>query len=150
MPPLRPLGRLYRIAVLWKARLEPALKEHGLTAANFHVLVTLRQAGPSHRLTTGQLAALDMVTCSGMTVRADRLEKEGLITRERDDRDRRIIHLRLTDRGVDLVDRLLAHYYAVEEQLTATLDADEHRVLTKLADSLERSLEHPADAPEAL
>ncbi|MBO1415122.1 MarR family winged helix-turn-helix transcriptional regulator [Streptomyces sp. FH025] len=145
MSPLRPLGRLYRIAALWKARLEPVLKESGLSAAHFPMLVTLRQAGPSHRLTTGQLAALDMVTCSGMTIRADKLEKEGLITRERDDGDRRIIHLRLTERGVDLVDRLLAHYYAAEEELMATLDADEHLVLTKLADRLESSLDGPVD-----
>ncbi|MER7771284.1 MarR family transcriptional regulator [Kitasatospora sp. NPDC096140] len=140
-----PLGRLYRIATLWKARLEPVLKAHGLTAAGFGVLVTLHRAGPGHRLTTGQLAALDLVTCSGMTIRADKLEQQGLIVRERDDDDRRIIHLRLTRAGAELVDRLLAHYRAAEEQLMATLDADAHRILTELAVTLERAL-HP-DAP---
>ncbi|MFE3229412.1 MarR family winged helix-turn-helix transcriptional regulator [Nocardia sp. NPDC059228] len=144
-PALRPLGRLYRIAALWKAQLAPVLKERGLNAATFHVLVTLRQTDASHRLTTSQLAALDRVTCSVMTVRADKLEREGLITRERDEQDRRIIHLRLTEYGLDLTDRLLAHYHATEQQLLATLDADEHLVLAKLVSSLERSIGRPAE-----
>ncbi|MFG2695284.1 MarR family winged helix-turn-helix transcriptional regulator [Kitasatospora sp. NPDC048407] len=133
---------MYRIATLWKTRLEPLLKRHGLTATGFHVLVTLRQAGPAHSLTTGQLAALGLVTCSGMTIRADKLEQQRLIVRERDDHDRRIIHLRLTEHGLDLVDHLLAHYRACEQRLLATLDADEQRTLSKLLGSMEHSLRH--------
>ncbi|MFD7846426.1 MarR family winged helix-turn-helix transcriptional regulator [Nocardia sp. NPDC059764] len=146
-PAFRPLGRLYRIAALWKAQLAPVLKQHGLNAASFHVLVTLRRADAAHSLTTSQLAALDMVTCSGMTVRADKLERAGLITRERDEQDRRIIHLRLTEYGLDLTDRLLAHYHTTEQQLLATLDADEHLALERLVSSLERSLHRDADGP---
>ncbi|MGK4584174.1 MarR family winged helix-turn-helix transcriptional regulator [Kitasatospora sp. HPMI-4] len=143
----RLLGRLYRVVALWKAQLEPVLKDHGITAANFHVLATLRRAGPSHRLTTSQMAAIDQVTCSGMTVRADSLERKGLIIRERDEHDRRIIHLRLTQRGLDLVDLVLTHHRALEEQLMADLDDSEHHAITALLDRLERSLRHYAEEP---
>lgn len=71
-----------------------------------------------------------------MTVRADKLEREGLITRERDEQDRRIIHLRLTEYGLDLTDRLLAHCHATEQQLLATLDADEHHRLAEPASTV--------------
>ncbi|WP_161801035.1 MarR family winged helix-turn-helix transcriptional regulator [Kitasatospora griseola] len=147
--PLRPLGRLYEVASTLTAQLAADLKEHGLTAPTFHILAVLRQAGPAHRLTTGQLAAIDMVTCSGMTVRADKLERSGLIVRERDEHDRRVIHLRLTGRGLDLTDRILAGQHAREARLMAALDTDELQALARLADTLERALQHVADDPPA-
>lgn len=140
-PPVRPLDRMYRIIALWKEQLAPALKEHGLTVAHFHVLAVLRQAGPSHRLTTGQLAAGEMVTCSGMTARANHLERKALIARERDERDRRVIHLRLTEDGRRLVDQVIARHHLMEQRLMAGLDAGERRALAGLLTSLERFLE---------
>ncbi|MFD8594309.1 MarR family winged helix-turn-helix transcriptional regulator [Kitasatospora sp. NPDC059646] len=144
--PLRPLGRLHDVASALTALLASDLKEHGLTAPAFHILAVLRRAGPDHRLTTGRLAAIDMVTCSGMTVRADKLEKSGLVVRERDENDRRVVHLRLTERGLRLTDRVLAGLHAREARLTAGFDADELRALAGLADRLERALQHSAGA----
>ncbi|PJN26020.1 MarR family winged helix-turn-helix transcriptional regulator [Kitasatospora sp. CB02891] len=145
--PLRPLGVLHHVASTLTAQLAADLKAHGLTAPTFHILAVLRKAGPADRLTTGQLAAIDMVTCSGMTVRADKLERTGLIVRERDEHDRRVIHLRLTERGLDLTDRILAGQHAREARLMAALDTDELQALAKLADALERALQHAADGP---
>ncbi|MEU3563480.1 MarR family transcriptional regulator [Kitasatospora sp. NPDC006786] len=146
-PPVRPLDRMYRIIALWKGHLAPALKENGLTVAHFHVLAVLRRAGPSHRLTTGQLAAGEMVTGSGMTARADQLERKGLIARERDERDRRIIHLRLTDRGLCLVDQVIARHRLMEQRLMAGLDDGEHRALAGLLTRLEHLLEGDTGTP---
>ncbi|MFG2905492.1 MarR family winged helix-turn-helix transcriptional regulator [Kitasatospora sp. NPDC048286] len=139
--PLRPLDRLYRVIALWKEQLTPVLKQHGLTLATFHVLAALRQAGPSHRLTTGQLAAGEKVTCSGMTGRADQLERKGLIARERDEHDRRIIHLRLTEPGLRLVDQVLTHHRLMEQQLMAGFDGDERQAFAGLLVKLEHLLE---------
>ncbi|MFD4660876.1 MarR family winged helix-turn-helix transcriptional regulator [Kitasatospora sp. NPDC058444] len=146
-PPVRPLDRMYRIIGLWKEQLAPALKEHGLTVAHFHVLAVLRQAGPFHCLTTGQLAAGERVTGSGMTARANQLERKGLIARERDQRDRRIIHLRLTERGLHLVDQVIARHHLMEQRLMAGLDEAEHRALAGLLTRLEHFLEGDDGAP---
>jgi DNA-binding MarR family transcriptional regulator len=144
--PLQVMARLHRTFSRYQALLTHSLEAYGLNVAGFDVLTALRRAGPPYRLTAGQLAASGLITSAGVTLRADRLEKDGLIVRERDEQDRRIVYSRLTERGLALVDEVFARHLDNERRMLADLSGDERRLLAALLGRLERSLEHAQEA----
>ncbi len=98
--PLEVLARLHRSFLRYSTRLTTSIERHGLSVAGFDVLTALRRSGAPYRLTAGQLADTGLVSSAGVTLRIDRLEKDGLIVRERDAEDRRVVYSRLTDQGL--------------------------------------------------
>lgn len=76
----------------------------GLSLAEHEVLLRLGHA-PKDQLRMYDLSDLLMLSKSGVTRLVDRLEKRGLIERELCDRDRRVIHARLTKDGRRLLER---------------------------------------------
>ena len=77
-------------------------REHGLPLSSYEVLMNLADAD-GNRLRMGELADRLLLSRSGITRLADRLEKQGLIARERCHDDGRGYFALLTDRGRDLV-----------------------------------------------
>jgi DNA-binding MarR family transcriptional regulator len=138
--PLQVLARLHRTFVRYQGLLTASLDEFGLSVAGFDVLTALRRAGAPYRLTAGALAASGLISSAGVTLRLDRLEKESLIIRERDDQDRRIVYSRLTDRGLALIDKVFDAHLENERAMLAGLSADERRMLAGLLGRLEHSL----------
>src|SRR4051812_7775556 len=67
-----------------------------LAGPQLHIIIWLGHDGP---LTMGELARRLGVSQKGVTGLADRLEKHGYCEREADDRDRRVVRLRLTGQG---------------------------------------------------
>ena len=63
-------------------------REHGLPLSSYEVLIYLAGA-PAGRLRMGELAASMLVSRSGLTRLVDRLERDGLVTRERCEDDAR-------------------------------------------------------------
>ncbi len=146
--PLQVLARLHRTFTRYQALLTDSLDAHGLNVAGFDVLTALRRAGAPYRLTAGQLAASGLITSAGVTLRADRLEKDGLIVRERDGQDRRIVYSRLTERGLTLIDEVFDRHLENERRMLAGLSGDERRLLAALLARLEHSLERAEERPE--
>jgi len=72
----------------------------GLPMSSYNVLRLLQQA-PGCRLRLGELARAVLLTRSGMTRLANRMERAGLLRREEYARDRRGSCVVLTDRGRD-------------------------------------------------
>ena len=68
----------------------------GLTPSQFGVLETLYHLGP---LMVGQLAQKHLKSPNNFTTVVDNLEKQGLVRRERDQEDRRVVMVHLTDEG---------------------------------------------------
>jgi DNA-binding MarR family transcriptional regulator len=91
--------RFLRFNLLSHKRLEADLEKQGLTPPQFYVLATIGYAGG---LPFGEIGAKMMVTVSNLTGIVDRLEEKNLVTRERDERDRRVVRVVLTDRGAKL------------------------------------------------
>src|SRR4051812_14260173 len=69
-----------------------------LAGPQLHVIVWLGHDGT---LTMGELARRLGVSQKGVTGLADRLEEHGYCGREADDRDRRVVRLRLTGKGTE-------------------------------------------------
>ncbi|QFG22975.1 TetR family transcriptional regulator [Actinomadura sp. WMMB 499] len=131
----------------YQSMVKRAMRPHGVSAAAFEVLDVLRRAGDPHRRTMGEVAAAGAAGGGGLTQHADRLEAAGLILRERDAGDRRIVHLRLTAAGLDLAVRVAAERTAAERELLAGLTAADQERLAALLEALGRSL--PGAAPGA-
>ncbi|MFC4947319.1 MarR family winged helix-turn-helix transcriptional regulator [Pseudonocardia sp. GCM10023141] len=115
------IGRLKRLAQLVDAELRRTFSVHGLDAASFDVLATLRRSAPPHRLTPAQLMRSAMVTSGAITQRLDRLQEAALVTRDRSASDGRVVEVALTPAGRDLIDRVLPDHLAAEHRLLAAL-----------------------------
>jgi DNA-binding MarR family transcriptional regulator len=84
---------------------EELLKSAGLTGAQYNVLRILRGAGPGGLPCSGigdRMISHD----PDMTRLLDRMEKRGVIFRERQTDDRRVIKTRVTSQGLDLLKTL--------------------------------------------
>ena len=134
--PMGIIGRIQRAS----RRLERGISENfarfGLQLWEFDILSTLRRSGPPYRLTAGALSASAMVTSGAITNRVDRLVERGLVTRETDPNNRRSVVITLSPAGWDLIEEVLAHHVTREEQLLASLSADEQERLAGLLRTL--------------
>jgi DNA-binding MarR family transcriptional regulator len=74
---------------------------HGLHPTDFEALVHVMDAeGGGTPLTPGELAGKLRLSSGATTAVVDRLEKQGHVRRDRDDVDRRKVHLRWAEHGV--------------------------------------------------
>jgi DNA-binding MarR family transcriptional regulator len=99
------VGRLWSdVAIQAKRAIKPALEAQGVTMPQAIALQTLLVAG-------GRESARDLgrdchMLASTVTGVIDRLEGAGHVRRERDQRDRRVVWVTLTDEGRALAERL--------------------------------------------
>ena len=126
------IGRVSRLAVDLAVQLRRVYAQFGLEEWEFDVLATLRRHGDPFRLTAGQLVASTMVTSGAMTNRIDRLAKRGLVRRERDESDGRVVWVALTDEGLDLIDRAVPAHAENELRMIGSLTAEEQQQLVAL------------------
>jgi DNA-binding MarR family transcriptional regulator len=82
-----------------------------------------------------------MLSSGGMTKRLDRLVERGLVERRPDPDDRRGTRVRLTARGLELIDAALPLHAANEERLLSALGARERRELDRLLRKLLAALD---------
>ena len=109
------------------------LAEHDLPLASYDVLVQLSEA-PDRRLRMTELADRVLLSRSGLTRLADRLEREGLLTREPCPSDARGTLAVLTDAGLARLRKAWpTHLRGVEQHVTGRLTPDE---IGQLADLL--------------
>lgn len=118
LPGLDPLAegiitRMQRIVSLLHKQQCADVQQRGLLPGEYSTLHALRRRGRPYAATASELAADLMVPPQTMTGRLDSLEGRGLVVRERDDGDRRRVHVRMTPAGER------AWRGAVEEQGTA-------------------------------
>ncbi|TPM98108.1 MarR family transcriptional regulator [Mesorhizobium sp. B2-1-3A] len=135
--PMAVLGRLNEASsLIARDRLAPLFARFGLQAGEFDVLATLRRSGAPYALTPTALYEATMVTSGAMTNRLDRLEKAGLIVRGPHPNDRRGIVVRLTGKGLALIDEALTAHVANEHEILAGLSDAEREMLARLLGKL--------------
>ncbi|MEM6673978.1 MAG: MarR family transcriptional regulator [Planctomycetota bacterium] len=102
-------------------------KQHGLTQATYNVLRILRGAGPEG-LPCSSVGDRLVTRVPDVTRLLDRMERDGLVRRERSSEDRRVVLAFLSDEGrarVDSLDEpvLAAHLAQFEGFTTAELES---------------------------
>ena len=135
--PMELVGRVIVLAEHLERSVEAALERHHLTLGQFDILATLRRHGPKGGLTPTQLLESVMLSSGGMTARLDTLERDKLIYRKQEPRDRRMVLVALTAKGRRVIDASTATRFAEAAESMPPLTTDER---TTLADLLRRWL----------
>ncbi|HSM03011.1 MAG TPA: MarR family transcriptional regulator [Longimicrobiales bacterium] len=116
------------------------IADYGLTAPQFGILEALYHLGP---LSLGDLAGKLLVTGGNITYVMDRLESQGLVSRDRSGPDRRVVMACLTDEGAELIRDVFPGHAAFVHELTEGLTTEEQDRLRALLKKWGRSLAEP-------
>lgn len=142
-PLLTLMGLVFESAAGAQDLLEGTIgRDSGLTGQLLEPLLRLcRTEGGSLRMT--DLAAQCRYSPSAVTRVSDRLEALGFATRRACPEDRRVVHLVITGAGREVVESSMpAHVRTIDEDILATLDADERVELERLMRKV-RDAVHP-------
>lgn len=148
--PMAILGRALRLTNMVRPSIEATFAGFDLDRGEFDVIATLRRAGPPYRLTPTEMYSLLMISSGGLTHRLDRLEKAGLIRREKSPNDGRSMLVALTDAGNVLAETAFRQDMASELRFLAPLSSTERETLAgllrKLITGIERDVIKGDDA----
>ena len=127
--------RFLRFNIFSNKKLQVGLEKVGLTPPQYYVLATLGYFGG---LPFSEIGAKMMVTVSNLTGIVDRLEEKKLVVRERDKQDRRVIHVKLTDKGTKTYKTAIAAFEKTVARVFSPLDEPEQKQLMHLLRKLLR------------
>lgn len=80
------------------------LSNFEITPPQFHALLALKETG---ELTMGELCQAMYLACSTVTDLTERMQQKGYVTRTKDPNDRRVMKVRLEDRGREIIEHVL-------------------------------------------
>ncbi|MEO7520175.1 MAG: MarR family transcriptional regulator [Gemmatimonas sp.] len=115
-----------------------ALEPFGLTTAQFSTLQVLL-AAETESLGCSEIAQRLGGPGPDVTRLIDRLEAAGLVSRDRSQIDRRLVHARITVAGRKAVDDAAPSVNQAEEQAMSSLAATERLALARLLASVQKS-----------
>lgn len=136
---LSSLRRIIRSVDSYSRRLAT---EYGMTVPQLLCMLKIDELGP---LTLKELSREVYLNPSTIVGIVDRLEKSGILTRERSVKDRRRVRISLTDRGKDLVERSPS---PLQDSLVRSIEQLPELERATIALSLERIIEC-IDTPES-
>lgn len=112
MPEQQAYLNLIRTAELLGQRVADLMSEHGLSGKQYNVLRAIRRGG-ADGLSISQISEQMTDPRADVTRLLDRLVRDGLVDRQPDDADRRVVRTYLTEAGTKLLE-------AIDEPLLAT------------------------------
>jgi DNA-binding MarR family transcriptional regulator len=114
------------------------LKPYGLSPAQYNALRILRGAHPE-QLNCRQVASRMMTREPDLTRLIDRLEKAGLVRRERQPSDRRVVRIGITSAGLALLASIDEPMLALHRLQFAVLSPKQLAAFTRMARRLYES-----------
>jgi DNA-binding MarR family transcriptional regulator len=123
IPVLAPLG------VAFKRMMAMVERETGLSAPKWFVLVVLSKRDGTSQ---GEVSQLFEVDPSRVTRIGQALESDGLVRRDRDPEDNRVVRMYLTDEGRRRLRRLPALNRRIEERIRSVFSEEEHEELKRM------------------
>ena len=121
--------RFLRFSLTSHKKLEDDLSEVGLTPPQFYVLATIGYAGG---LPFGEIGAKMMVTVSNLTGIVDRLEEKKIVSRKRDENDRRVVHVVLTEKGTKLYKTAIPLFEKSTAEIFSSLEKPNQKELSAI------------------
>lgn len=110
------------------------MREFGLTPSQYNVLRILR--GEGKPLPILEIASRTVAVVPGITGLIDRLEKAGYVNRVRCDKDRRVIHVALADKGTRTLAELEEPLAELHHRLLGHLAGAELKELIRLLEKV--------------
>ena len=109
-----------------------------LTFSQFAVLEALYHLGT---MTQGEISSKILKSTSNITTVIDNLERDGLVQRERNTDDRRVIHVHLTEAGTRKLESVFPDHVAALVEIFSILSATEQQTLGALCKKLGKGME---------
>lgn len=109
---------------------------YGLSHSTYNILRVLRGDGRGRALSCGQINRELVTPVPDVTRLVDRLVRAGLVEREKVERDRRLVLVRITRGGLDLLSRLDGPVAALERRELGHLSESALRTLSRLLERL--------------
>jgi MarR family transcriptional regulator, organic hydroperoxide resistance regulator len=116
--------------------LGPEISEHleeGLTGDQFFILRIIENKG---RVISSELAEEFRVKPSAITAMIDRMIKNDFVTRERDEKDRRVVYITMTDKGKEVLERSEKKRIDIIEKYMSQLETEELESLVQIYEKL--------------
>ncbi len=141
-PASPPIGlKLTRTSRAVSQAFERAMAEAGGSVSTWQVLLLVRSANWD---TQSSLAEELGITGATLTHHLNALERKGLVRRWREESNRRVQRVELTDKGVELFNRLREVARRHDQQLRSQLSDDEVQQLGALLEKLEAGVQAEA------
>jgi DNA-binding MarR family transcriptional regulator len=141
MSPIAVMNRLGRLQSYLQPEIATVFERFGLTTPSFAVIAALRRSGPPYQRSQRALMDALQLTRGTISVRIDRLEREGIVERTPDPGDQRGVQVRLTEIGLRLFDQVAPLHLANEDRLLSALSQEQREQLASLLRTLLLSFE---------
>jgi MarR family transcriptional regulator, organic hydroperoxide resistance regulator len=129
---------------------------HALRAAAAHVELTVARALEPYGITAAQFELLQLISrndgsgCSELgrqmaapgpdiTRMVDRLDAAGLVARSRDEKDRRVVHVVMTEKGIELLEQVRPVVCGAERQVFADIPSADQETLVRVLQQLRQA-----------
>lgn len=139
--PMGTIGRIKRSAALLQSKLDEVFTSFDMSGWEFDVLATLRRSGAPYSLAPTTLFSTLMVTSGTMTHRLKGLETRGLVKRLLNPDDARSVLVKLTPKGLALIDRAVKAHVENEHRILASLKPTDLAMLQTQLSKLLAALE---------
>jgi len=122
---------IVRTATTLSDEMDELFKERGITGTQYNVLRILRGAEPNG-LCRNELRDRMITRMPDVTRLLDRMEEAGLVSRARDNEDRRMVSTRITAAGREMVDELDQPVHAFNQRRLAHVTDEQLETLIEL------------------
>jgi DNA-binding MarR family transcriptional regulator len=139
--PIGVINRLSRLLSYLQPEIAAVFERFDLTTPSFAVIAALRRTGPPYQRSQRALMDALQLTSGTISVRIDRLEREGIVQRTPDPGDQRGVLVRLTEKGLRLFDQVAPLHLANEDRLLSALSQQQREQLASLLRTLLLSFE---------
>lgn len=130
--------RVYRVERRLRARIDEAVRVHGVTTTEYVTLSVLRR---HDGMSSAELARWAFVTPQAMHLVVSALERRGLVRRRSDPRHRRVLRTTVTAKGRGVLDRCDRSLDVIEGDMLAHLDPGSVEHLGEMLAACAHSLE---------
>jgi len=135
-PYFEALMRLLKISSDLQHHMESYFQTHGLSDGRYSILLLLYRCNCEQGFSQSEIAKKMCVTRASMTSFIDSLEKDGFVVRKPDTKDRRIIYIQLTPKGVKKIEAVLPEHMRMMAQFMKCINKGEAEQLFTILDKL--------------
>lgn len=125
---------------LYRSCVKEAADGYRLTPNEISVLLFLRRHAPKWDTAT-EIAQMRGISKALVARSVDNLYRRGFVQGERDDSDRRIVHLRLCGEGIAIAQRLYETGCRVSEQLICDVSEEEMQAVQHIMEKMQRNMD---------
>ena len=122
---------------LFRCYIDKELEKIGMRSSYRHVMQPLME---NESLTQLELVRMTKLKAPTISITLRNMEREGIVRREKNDRDRRETHVYITEKGVEMFHQILASLKNAEEIMLAGITRDEldysRRIIDKMCANL--------------